>query len=60
MLKRLLPWSLLTIMFVFTPFATALAAAEDGENGGGALMEGPFIILAFATVIIMIYYAFRD
>ncbi|UCZ51561.1 hypothetical protein LGQ02_11840 [Bacillus shivajii] len=58
MLNRLLSWSLLTIMLTFTPVAAAFA--EDNGDNGGSLLEGPFVILAFATVIIMIYYAFRD
>ncbi|MFA9559609.1 hypothetical protein ACERII_20055 [Evansella sp. AB-rgal1] len=64
MIKRLLTTSLFTLLLLFVPLATAFAAAAgDGENGaasGSSLMEGPFIILAFGTLVIMIYYCFRD
>ncbi|MCD8510509.1 MAG: hypothetical protein LRY73_11985 [Bacillus sp. (in: Bacteria)] len=58
MLKRLFATSLFAVLLLITPLTTALAGSE--ENGGGTLMEGPFIILAFATLIIMAYYCFRD
>lgn len=57
MLKRLFATSLFVLLLI-TP-VTALAAGEE-NGGGGSLMEGPFIILAFATLIIMGYYCFRD
>ncbi|MDQ0255805.1 hypothetical protein J2S74_003187 [Evansella vedderi] len=58
MLKRFLSASLILLLLLVTPISTALAAGAD--NGGASLMEGPFVILAFATIIIMIYYCFRD
>ncbi|MBU9714821.1 hypothetical protein [Evansella tamaricis] len=51
--------ALVTLMFFFTSFSAVFAAGE--ENGAnGSLMNGPFIILAVATLILMIYYAIRD
>ncbi|MBU9721400.1 MULTISPECIES: hypothetical protein [Bacillaceae] len=51
--------ALLTLLFLFTPVAIGVAAGEENGNGS-SLMNGPFIILAFATLVLMIYYTVRD
>ena len=58
MMKRTLSTLLFALLFMFTPLMTVFAAEEEGANG--LMMDGPFIILAFATIILMTYYAFRD
>ncbi|MDG5789937.1 hypothetical protein QA612_20990 [Evansella sp. AB-P1] len=58
--KRLLAVSFLALVLLFTPLTTALAAGNENGDANGSLMQGPFIILAFATIIVMIYFCFRD
>ncbi|WP_416150643.1 hypothetical protein ACM26V_06635 [Salipaludibacillus sp. HK11] len=58
MLKRYFSWGFLALFFLLIP-VTQVFAEENGENGA-SLLEGPFIILAFATLILMMYYSFRD
>ncbi|WP_280771894.1 hypothetical protein [Salipaludibacillus daqingensis] len=58
MLKQLFSWGFLALFLLFTPVTQAFAEG-NGENGG-SLLEGPFIILAFATLILMMYYSIRD
>lgn len=48
----------LALFLLLTP-VTQVFAEENGDNGA-SLLEGPFIILAFATLILMVYYAIRD
>lgn len=59
MLKRVFPWGFLAIFLLLTPITTAFAE-ENGDNGATSLIEGPFIIVAFATLILMAYYTIRD
>ncbi|WP_035186320.1 hypothetical protein [Alteribacter aurantiacus] len=64
-LKKWLSSMFLFTAFFFTPIAMTYAAG--GENGGNGEEEAvswvtqlPLTVMAFATVIAMIYYAFRD
>jgi len=58
MLKQLFSWGFLSLLLLLTP-VTQVFAESNGDNGG-SLMEGPFIILAFGTLILMVYYTIRD
>lgn len=58
MLKRFFPMGLLAIFLLLVPVTTAFAE-ENGDNGA-SLVQGPFVIVAFATLILMTYYMFRD
>lgn len=58
MLKQIVSWGFLSLLLFLTPVTQVLAAGN--EDNGGSLMEGPFIILAFATLILMMYYSIRD
>lgn len=48
---------LLTMILVLAPSATVLA---DENGNGGSLTDGPFVIVAFATLIVMGYYMIRE
>ncbi|ADU30433.1 hypothetical protein [Evansella cellulosilytica] len=61
MLKRFFTSSVLALLLLFTPFAVALAdTAEENGAASGTLMDGPFVILAFATLVAMAYFCIRD
>ncbi|MCE7791190.1 hypothetical protein K8O68_02000 [Salipaludibacillus sp. CUR1] len=58
MLKQFFSIGFLALVLFLTP-VTHVFAEENGDNGA-SLLEGPFVIVAFATIILMIYYAIRD
>ncbi|WP_158282192.1 hypothetical protein [Salipaludibacillus keqinensis] len=58
MFKQMFSLGFLALFLLLTP-VTQVFAEENGDNGA-SLLEGPFIILAFATLILMVYYAIRD
>ncbi|WP_078595757.1 hypothetical protein [Evansella clarkii] len=59
MMKRIVSAALFALLLFFAPL-TAVFAAEQQTPETSSLMEGPFVIVAFATIILMVYYAFRD
>ena len=59
MLKQWVVSGFFTFFFVLTPVTAVFA--EDNENGNGvALTEVAIIIIAIATLVLMIYYMIRD
>ncbi|GEL08238.1 hypothetical protein [Salisediminibacterium halotolerans] len=48
---------LFTMILVLAPASTVLA---DENGNGGSLSDGPFVIVAFATLIVMAYYMIRE
>ncbi|UTR14939.1 hypothetical protein MM221_20790 [Salipaludibacillus sp. LMS25] len=57
MLKQFFSMSVLALLFLLTPVTHVFA---DENSDGASLMEGPFVIIAFATLIVMIYYTIKD
>ncbi|MCR6096210.1 hypothetical protein HXA31_07610 [Salipaludibacillus agaradhaerens] len=59
MIKQFFSMSVLTLLFLLTSATYVFADGNEGGDGA-SLMDGPFVIIAFATLIIMIYYTIRD
>ncbi|MBM7094341.1 MULTISPECIES: hypothetical protein [Alteribacter] len=63
-LKKWLSSMFLFAAFFFTPVMMTYAAGGGGGNGEEEsvswVTQLPLTIMAFATIIVMIYYAFRD
>ncbi|MGJ9381610.1 hypothetical protein CR203_03900 [Salipaludibacillus neizhouensis] len=63
MLKRIFSLGFIAIFLLLTPVTAAFAETNGGHGdsgGASSLVEGPFIIVAFATLVLMAYYAIRD
>ncbi|MBB5174496.1 hypothetical protein [Texcoconibacillus texcoconensis] len=58
MRKQLLAVLFMPILFLAMPF-NRIHAEENGD-GASSLIDGPLMIIAVATIVIMIYYMFRD
>ncbi|WP_096435244.1 hypothetical protein [Alteribacter populi] len=61
-LKKWLSFTFVLTAFFLTPVASTFAAeGGNGEEEGVSLItQGPLVIMGVATIIVMIYYAFRD
>ncbi|TMW73352.1 hypothetical protein [Alteribacter natronophilus] len=63
-LKKWLSSMIVFAVALLTPVITAAAAGNGGDNGEEEavhwITQLPLAVMAFATIIVMIYYTIRD